>query len=85
MGRATQNKQNKHRINKQKKYGAWKTCRGVKEMTTKIKLTLVEIALVIVLAAGMLTAVQASVHNTAAGFVFPDVAGDSCSDACVGG
>lgn len=54
-------------------------------MTTKIKLTLVEIALVIVLAAGMLTAVQASVHNTAAGFVFPDVAGDSCSDSCVGG
>jgi len=54
-------------------------------MTTKIKLTLVEIALVIVLAAGMLTAVQASVHNTAAGFVFPVVAGDSCSDACVGG
>jgi hypothetical protein len=57
-----------------------------KKMTTKIKLTLVEVVLVIILAVGMLTAVQANRSGVASGGIYlPDVAGEACSTSCNGG
>lgn len=53
-----------------------------KKMTTKIKLTVVEVVLVVMMAMSLLTAVQLNTGSAAAGSYLPDVAGDICSSEC---
>ncbi len=55
-------------------------------MTTKIKLTVAEVMLVIVLALSIMTAVQLNTGTVAAGGShLPDVAGETCSSSCTNG
>jgi hypothetical protein len=57
-----------------------------KKMTTKIKLTVAEVMLVIVLALSIMTAVQLNTGTVAAGGShLPDVAGETCSSSCTNG
>ncbi len=50
-------------------------------MTTKIKLTVAEVVLVVVMAMGLLTAVQFHTSTTA-GSSYQEIAGDTCSSDC---
>lgn len=52
------------------------------KMTTKIKLTVAEVVLVVVMAMSMLTAVQLHTGTVTAGFHAQEVAGDICSTEC---
>ncbi|GIK57162.1 MAG: hypothetical protein HND44_20550 [Chloroflexi bacterium] len=54
-------------------------------MTTKVKLTVAEVVLVIVLAMGLLTAVPMKGGSVAAGSHLPDVAGETCGSSCTNG
>ncbi len=51
-------------------------------MTTKIKLTMVEVVLVVVMAMSLLTAVQLHSGSVASGSYFQEVAGEICSSEC---
>lgn len=53
-----------------------------KKMTTKIKLTMVEVVLVVVMAMSLLTAVQLHSGSVASGSYFQEVAGEICSSEC---
>ncbi|MBX3058475.1 MAG: hypothetical protein KF770_18585 [Anaerolineae bacterium] len=56
-----------------------------RKMTTKVKLTVAEVVLVIVLAMGLLTAVPMKGSSVAAGTYLPDVAGEACTSSCTNG
>ncbi|HRQ37135.1 MAG TPA: hypothetical protein PLD25_04370 [Chloroflexota bacterium] len=53
-------------------------------MTTKTKLMLIAVVLMLVVAVAMFTAVSLE-SSVAAGFYLPDVAGDVCGSTCTGG
>lgn len=56
-----------------------------RKMTTKVKLTVVEVVFVIVLAMGLLTAVPVKGGSVATDTYLPALAGEACSSSCTNG